>query len=476
MSTTELSYILPLVIIAGAVLLILLTIAIKRSHLLTFVLSMIVLILAASSMLIIPAGTLPVGILFTMDGFGRLFILLILLASLAITIIAYDYLAKQQGNMEEYYVLLLTGTLGSSVLVIASHFISFFLGLELLSISLYILAGYLKTEKGLEAAIKYLVLAGVSSSFLLMGIAMLYSQTGSMEFAGVAKKLSEIGISYPLVLMGFAMIMTGIGFKLAIVPLHLWTPDVYEGAPAPTTAYIASVSKGGMLALLIRFFMAWEGFYFHSIIIALSVLAILSMLVGNLLALRQRNVKRMLAYSSIAHLGYMMVAFIAGGDQGVEAVSFYLLAYFITIIAAFGIMSVVSQHDEEAYDLSEYRGLFWQKPWLAVVFTVMLFSLAGIPLTAGFIGKFYLLSTGVNNSLWILSFSLVIGSMIGLYYYLMVIVEMFKQESGKLIKKQFPVSSGIVLIILVLLVIWLGVDPGSALEMIKLAVTDSFIA
>ncbi|MGK7397138.1 MAG: NADH-quinone oxidoreductase subunit N, partial [Candidatus Cyclobacteriaceae bacterium M3_2C_046] len=386
MNTTELSYILPLVIIAGAVLLILLTIAIKRSHLLTFVLSMIVLILAASSMLIIPAGTLPVGILFTMDGFGRLFILLILLASLAITIIAYDYLAKQQGNMEEYYVLLLTGTLGSSVLVIASHFISFFLGLELLSISLYILAGYLKTEKGLEAAIKYLVLAGVSSSFLLMGIAMLYSQTGSMEFAGVAKKLSEIGISYPLVLMGFAMIMTGIGFKLAIVPLHLWTPDVYEGAPAPTTAYIASVSKGGMLALLIRFFMAWEGFYFHSIIIALSVLAILSMLVGNLLALRQRNVKRMLAYSSIAHLGYMMVAFIAGGDQGVEAVSFYLLAYFITIIAAFGIMSVVSQHDEEAYDLSEYRGLFWQKPWLAVVFTVMLFSLAGIPLTAGFIG------------------------------------------------------------------------------------------
>lgn len=472
----ELLHIMPLLILAGSVVVILMTLAVRRNHLLTNILTMIALVAATWSFIYIPPGVQRINTLFTMDGFGRLFMFLILLSTLVITIISYSYLEKQEGNKEEYYVLLLTGTLGSSVLVIATHFISFFLGLELLSVSVYILAGYVRTsEKGMESAIKYLILAGVSSAFLLMGMAMLYGQTGTMEFGGLAEKFSENGVYQPLTLTGFSLLIVGIGFKMAIVPFHLWTPDVYEGAPAPTTAFIASVSKGGVVALLIRFFMAWEGFYFQSMVLAFSIIAILSMLVGNLLALTQRNVKRILAYSSIAHLGYVLVAFLAAGEQGAEAVGFYLAAYMVTIIGAFGVVSMISEGETEAYDLEEYKGLFWQRPWVASIFTILLFSLAGIPLTAGFIGKFYVLSAGISKGLWLLSLALVVGSVIGLYYYLRIIVAMFRQPAGSPVKSRFSLSTHIALVILILLVIWLGINPNGVAEIIQAAAISSFV-
>ena len=468
--------IIPLLILAGSILLIMIVIAIWRNHLLTNILSQLILLAAGFSILYIPVGIHHIDSLITVDSFGQWFIGLILFATFFITLISYSYLEKQHGSKEEYYVLLLTGALGSSVLVIASHFISFFLGLELLSVSIYNLTGYVRSsEKGMEAAIKYLILAGVSSAFLLLGMAMLYAQTGTMEFNALALKFSEMGGFQPLALAGFALLIVGIGFKMAVVPFHLWTPDVYEGAPATTSAFIASVSKGGIVALLIRFFLVWEGFYFHAIILAFSTIAILSMLVGNLLALRQRNVKRILAYSSIAHLGYVLVAFIASGNLGAEAVSFYLTAYIITIIGAFGVVSLLSEGETEAYSLEEYKGLFWQRPWVALVFTTLLLSLAGIPLTAGFIGKFYLLSAGVSHSLWILTLAVVIGSIIGLYYYLKIIVEMFKQPSCNLPKLQFSLSTNIALVVLIVLVIWLGLNPGGVAEIVRAVAEGSFI-
>jgi NADH-quinone oxidoreductase subunit N len=186
-------------------------------------------------------------------------------------------------------------------------------------------------------------------------------------------------------------------------------------------------------------------------------------------------VKRILAYSSIAHLGYILVAFLASGERGAEAVSFYLIAYFITIIGAFAIVSLISEGEVEAFNLEEYKGLFWQRPWMASIFTTLLLSLAGIPLTAGFIGKFYVLSAGVNKGLWLLSIVLVVGSVIGLYYYLKIIVEMFKQPAGSPAKSPFSLSTSIALIILAVLVIWLGVNPGGVAEIIRSAAMGSFV-
>lgn len=475
--TMEWLEIIPLLILAGSILLILMVIAIWRNHLLTNILTLAALLTAVISTVYIPSGVHHFGSLITIDSFGLWIIGLILFATFFISLISFSYLEKQLENKEEYYVLLLTGALGSSVLAVATHFVSFFMGLELLSVSIYILVSYVRTsEKGLEAAVKYLVLAGVSSAFLLMGMAFLYGKAGTMEFKELAMIFSENMVYQPLVLAGLSFMIVGIGFKLAVVPFHLWTPDVYEGAPSPTSAFIASVSKGAIVALLIRFFMIWEGNYFNALILSFSIIAILSMLAGNLLALRQRNVKRILAYSSIAHMGYILVAFIADDSQGAEAVSFYLIAYFITIIGAFGVVSLVSEGDNEDYNLEAYQGLFWRKPWLATIFTTMLLSLAGLPLTAGFIGKFYVLLAGVHNNLWVLLLTLVIGSVIGLYYYLRVIVEMFKQPASNLISApiQVSITTHIALFILIVLVIWLGVNPGGIADFIKLATESSF--
>lgn len=475
--TMEWLNIIPLLILAGSILLVLMIIAIWRNHLLTNVLTITALLTAVFSTIYIPSGIHQIGSLLTVDSFGLWIIGIILCATFFISLISYNYLEKLHENKEEYYLLLLTGALGASILAVSTHFISFFLGLELLSVSIYILVSYVRTsEKGIEAAVKYLVLAGVSSAFLLMGMAMIYGKAGTMEFKELAVIFANNMIYQPLVLAGLALMIVGIGFKLAVVPFHLWTPDVYEGAPSPTSAFIASVSKGAIVALLVRFFMIWDGEYFHALILSFSAIAILSMLAGNLLALRQSNVKRILAYSSIAHMGYILVAFIAADSQGAEAVSFYLIAYFITIIAAFGVVSLVSEGENEASGLEAYQGLFWQRPWLATIFTTMLLSLAGLPLTAGFIGKFYVLIAGVHNNLWILLITLVAGSVIGLYYYLKVIVEMFKQPVSSLVTSpsQAALSTNIALIVLMILVIWFGINPGGLADFIKIATESSF--
>jgi NADH-quinone oxidoreductase subunit N len=290
-------------------------------------------------------------------------------------------------------------------------------------VSLYAMVAYVRTSaQGVEAGVKYLVLAAASAAFLLFGIALIYADQGTMEFSRVSLPSSGASV---LFLMGVAMLSVGIGFKLAVVPFHMWTPDVYEGAPAPITGFIATISKGAMFALLVRLFKQVGLASGGSVFIVFTIIAVASMLVGNLLALLQRNVKRLLAYSSIAHLGYLLVAFLASGALAVTAVAFYLVAYFVTTLGAFGIVGVLSSSDRDADKVEDYRGLFWRRPWLAMVFTATLLSLAGIPLTAGFIGKFYVLNAGVGSALWLLVITLVVSSVIGLYYYLRLIVTMY---------------------------------------------------
>ncbi|MDQ2924176.1 MAG: NADH-quinone oxidoreductase subunit N, partial [Acidobacteriota bacterium] len=397
----------------------------------------------------------------------------------AVALLSYGYFERCEGDHEELYVLLLLATLGSQVLVCSTHFASFFLGLEILSVALYTLTAYLHTRRlSIEAGIKYLVLAASSAAFLLFGMALIYAELGTMSFAGVAAGLAAANGLHPIVLLpAAALIITGIGFKLGVVPFHLWTPDVFEGAPAPVTAFVATVSKGAMFALLLRFFYGNGGYRTPALYLVFTIVAVASMLAGNLLALRQNNVKRILAYSSIAHFGYLLVAFLAAGVFAVQAVAFYLVAYFITTLGAFGVVALLSGGAHDADDLDEYRGLFWRRPILASVFTLMILSLAGIPVTAGFLGKFYIIAAGASSSAWTLIVILAVTSVIGLFYYLRIVVVLFSELPGpEALARPAPPSAtwgvaGVTVVGLALLLVWIGVYPGPVLDLIRAAVS-----
>jgi len=372
--------------------------------------------------------------LVAMDAYALFFIGLLTVATAIVAILSWSYLNRLRVRPEEYYVLLLTATLGGAALVASTHFASFFLGLEILSVSLYALIVYpVHREDAVEAAVKYLVLAGATSAFLIFGMALVYAEAGTMSAAGVrALVAAGLGSQQVIITVGIVMLLVGVGFKLAVVPFHMWTPDVYEGAPAPVTAYVATVSKGAVFALLLRYLLPVSSDTSSTLFLALAAVAIASMIAGNLLALRQDNVKRILAYSSIAHLGYLLVAFLAGGERAGVAVGFYLIAYFATTLAAFGVVTVLSTGDRDAADLLDYRGLGARRPVLAAIFAVALFSLAGMPLTMGFIGKFVIVSAGAGASLWALVIVLVLTSTIGLYYYTRLIVVMYVRRPEEL--------------------------------------------
>jgi NADH-quinone oxidoreductase subunit N len=475
MNIADFPAILPLIIMSATSLVMLLALAFHCGHkwiallaLLGEILAFAVIPLASAA---VPRQVTP---LITADRYSLFFTGLLLAASFAVTVLSHGYLERHSEEKGEFYLLLLLATLGSMVLASSSHFVSFFIGLEILSVSLYILIAYLGGEKHpLEAGVKYLILAGASAAFLVFGMALVYAETGSMEFSRLASYSNRPGL---LLLSGFALIVSGIGFKLALVPFHMWTPDVYQGAPAPVSAFVATVSKGAVFALLLRCFAQTNAYAHHSLIWILTAVSIASMAAGNLLALLQKNLKRILAYSSIAHLGYLLVAFLAGKDLAVPASIFYLVAYFISILAAFGVVSILSSERGEADDLEIYRGLFWRRPWPATVLTTALFSLAGIPLTVGFIAKFYLLAAGVGSAQWLLVVVLVITSAIGLFYYLRIIATLYasptpaRGEAPPALESAASWAGSAVLAGLLFLMIWLGVYPASILRFIQSAV------
>ncbi|MGH9377550.1 MAG: NADH-quinone oxidoreductase subunit N, partial [Terriglobia bacterium] len=382
MSATDLFTILPLLILGGASVVVMVVIAIRRNHAVTLALTLIGLAAAFASLFwVAQDAPRQVSSLLVVDRYALFYMGLVIAATFAVALLSYSYFERREDDPEELYVLLLIAALGSAVLVSSSHFVSFFLGLEILSVALYTLNAYLHTRRfPLEAGIKYLILAASSAAFLLFGMALVYSELGTMEFSRIRQLVTASpDVNQAVLLAGAALIITGFGFKLALVPFHLWTPDIYEGAPAPVTAFVATVSKGAMFALLLRYF-TWSGtHHYGAIFLVFTIIAIASMIVGNFLAMMQGNVKRILAYSSIAHMGYLLVAFQAGGELASQAVAFYLVAYFITTIGAFGVVSIMSDGERDADSIDDYRGLFWRRPILASVFTAMLLSLAGIP-------------------------------------------------------------------------------------------------
>jgi NADH-quinone oxidoreductase subunit N len=474
MTGTDLIALSPLLIVAAASVVLLLLAAFYRDDRVTAVLTLVGLALAILA-LPVAAAQAPrhVTPLLVLDDYALFYMGLVFAASFAVTLLSYGYLRKHNRQREEFYILLLTAALGSAVLVASDHFASFFLGLEILSISLYALIAYPRaSQQHIEAAVKYLVLAAASAAFLLFGMALIYAATGTLEFARMSAAGSAAGNSdHALWLAGWGMIIVGVGFKLAVVPFHLWTPDVYEGAPAPVAAFVATVSKGSMFALLMRYYTQADLQAYGAPILALAIIAIASMFAGNLLALFQSNIKRLLAYSSIAHLGYLLVALLAGGALAATAVGFYLLAYFVTMLGAFGVVSALSHRERDADAMSDYQGLFWRRPWLAALLTAVLLSLAGIPLTAGFVGKFYIVAAGVSSALWLLVLVLVVNSAIGLFYYLRVVVALFGSapdgEHVQAPKAAVSWIDGVVLAALAFLLFWLGVYPSPIINVIE---------
>lgn len=476
MTIADLVAFLPWLVLAAGSVAVLMSIAFHRSEPLAAGLGLASLVATLMSLPIAAtAAPRDVTPLFRVDGYALLFTGILVAATAVVALLSYGYLRDRPDYHEEYYVLLLIAVLGASLLAASNNLISFFVAEELLSVSLYTLIGYLLLpRRSLEAAIKFLILAGVSTAFMLFGMALIYGGQGTLAFEELVggRAIAQGTWTVPL-LAGMALIAVALGFKLSLVPFHFWTPDVYEGAPAPVAAFVATVSKGGILAVLLRLFNTLDGFLEGPLVLALGGAAVASMLAGSLLALRQDNLKRVLAYSSIAHIGYLLVPLLAGGSQAIAAATFYLVAYLITTLAAFGVVTVLSTRLGDAGSLEEYRGLFWQRPWLGALLAASLFSLAGLPLTAGFLAKLYLVAAGVAAGLWWLVGALVLSSAIALYFYLRIIVIMlhqpgFEVEEGPPL---VPLGAGLALALLGLGLLWLGVYPSPLLRAIQGAIS-----
>jgi len=478
-TTQHLTALLPLLVTGATALVVMLAIAWKRHHGQTFLLSVLGLNLALLA--IVPSlGVAPLEVtpLLRIDSFAAYYSALIIAATLACLTLTHAYLGGASGkgypgNREELYLLMLLACAGGIVLVSAQHLAGLFIGLELLSVPTYGLIAYaFFNRRSLEAGIKYMVLSAAGSAFLLFGMALLYAESGSLSFAAIGASLAA-GEPAQLVQIGVGMMLVGLAFKLSLVPFHLWTPDVYEGAPAPVAAFLATASKVAVFAVLLRLYQlspafadGWPGHL-------LGLLAVASILVGNLLALLQNNLKRLLGYSSIAHFGYLLIALIASQGIASEAIGVYLFTYVLTSLGAFGVITLMSTpyqgRDTDA--LFEYRGLFWRRPYLTAVLATMMLSLAGIPLTAGFIGKFYVVAAGVESQQWWLLGSLILGSAIAVFYYLRVMVTLFLVEPS-LQRRDAPLhwaqrAGGIMLLVVAGLTLLLGVYPQPLLAVVQ---------
>ncbi len=436
MNAVDFQALLPLLVLSGGATVLMLQLSFLRSIRLTGTLTTATLVLAALSckyaVQVTPESITP---LLMADRFALLFCVLFCLAAAVTAMLSQEYIQHHGDEPEEYFLLLVLSTIGACVLAYATHVASLLLGLELLSVSLYALIAYPnKSILPLEAAVKYLVLSGAASATILFGFALLYAATGTLEFTALGAQLGETEMGPSVLMVGAAMVFAGLAFKLSVVPFHLWTPDVYDGAPAPVAGFLATVAKAAVFVVLLRLFLEADLFRYRRLVEVIGLMAIFSMLAGNLLALLQTNIKRMLAYSSIAHIGYLLIIFMVclnqdNRDLAIEAASFYLIAYTATTIAAFGLLTLISarQVERENVELHHISGLFWRQPLQACLMMVALFSLAGIPLTAGFVAKFYIFNAAVSGGHWILLAALILGSAIGIYYYLRVVYYMTRR-------------------------------------------------
>jgi NADH-quinone oxidoreductase subunit N len=396
------------------------------------------------------------------------FFTVVFLGVAAVTMLAsVEYLRETAIREGEFYVLILLSVCGMIVMAAANDLILFFLGLETMSIAVYVLTGMWRSRASAsEAAMKYFLIGAFATGFLLYGIALIYGTTGSTQFAGIAAVISAGGGSVPLLFAaGVFLLLVGLAFKVAAVPFHFWVPDVYDGAPTPVTAFMAVGVKAAAFAGWARIFLyqwsplsgAWAP--------AVKALAILTMTLGNLLAITQSSVKRMLAYSSIAHAGYLLIAVVAGGEQGGQALLFYVVSYAAMTLGAFGVLIALKEGETDAETYQDFAGLGFRRPFLAMAMSLFMLSLAGFPPLTGFTGKFYLFRAAVAAGHTDLAVIGALNSLVSVFYYLRVIVMMYMEEGNaeaKTLSRAPYLYAGI--IVAAIATVYLGIFPAPALD------------
>jgi len=408
-----------------------------------------------------------------LDNFATFFSLICLLAAGLTILMSDDYLKREGYPVGEYYPLILFTTAGAMWMASGTDLMTIFLGLEVLSVSLYVLAGFFRGQtKSNEAGLKYFFLGAFSTGFMLYGVALLYGVTGTTKLDGIAAFVrSTDGVSTDLMFIaGGLLLLTGFLFKIAAAPFHMWTPDVYEGAPTPITAFMSAGAKAAAIAAFMRVtFVALEDVQ-DDLTALFWVLAVLTMTVGNFIALNQTNVKRMLAYSSISHAGYAMVGLVAWSDIGFSGILFYMLVYTFMNMGAFAVLVLVGKQGEENLTVDGLSGMGYKKPFLGIALCIFLFSLMGLPPTAGFTGKFYIFAAAVDSGYIWLAVIGVLNSAVSLYYYLRVMVHMyFKDPQEDFSWVSINPATAISIIISIAGVLWLGILPGPVMELAKLA-------
>ena len=382
----------------------------------------------------------------SVDGFATFFRVLVIAVGILTVLSSSQYLKREHAEAGEYYALLLFSVTGQCVMATANELIMIFIGLEISSIATYVLAGYLRDDKrNNEAALKYFLLGSFATAFLLYGIAWIYGTAGSTNLGDIRTYLMTAGPQRNLVLASTsaALMFVGFAFKVSAAPFQIWAPDVYQGAPAPVTLFMSAGPKAVAFAVFLRVFMTafepitprWEGFVWSS--------ALLTMVIGNFAALSQTNIKRLLAYSSIAHAGYVMVAITAHSQVGVAAAMFYLAAYALMNIGAFAVIAHFSRQGERFVNVDDFAGLGWKQPVTAALFSIFLLSLIGVPLTGGFFGKFYIFKAALDANLILLAVLGLLNSAVAAYYYLRIIVVMYMQEPGEATATLPPLGAGI---------------------------------
>jgi NADH-quinone oxidoreductase subunit N len=408
------------------------------------------------------------------DGFSVFVTALIAVSVVLAALLADGYLRRERLDGPELYVLMLLSATGGVMMAMANDLVVLFLGLEVLSIALYVLAGYdLRRAESSESAIKYFVLGAFSSAFLLYGIALVYGATGSTNLGAIAGFLDTNVLTQDgLLLAGFALLLVGLGFKVAAVPFHVWTPDVYQGAPTPVTAFMASASKAAGFAGLLRVFVSTFGLYQDDWRPVVFVLAVLTLLVGSVLAIVQTDVKRMLAYSSISHAGFVLVGVQAASDRGVSGALFYLLAYTFMVVGSFGVVTLVGRRGDADHSLEAYRGLAIRQPVLALAFTIFLLAQAGVPFTSGFLAKFYVIGAAVDADSYGLAILAMLAAVVSAYVYLRIVVAMYMsaeegEEEGAPADRErvrVPALARLSLGVALAVTILFGVLPGPAVD------------
>lgn len=464
---TDLLHILPIIIVTVTALAILiLEITIKRAEPVVFAFSLIGLIAAGvSAISLYPQSGTAFNEMVSIGGFASFFHVAFIVVTILTFLISRQYIERMGIYHSEYYAIILFSLVGMMLIASSLDLLMLFIGIELMSLSFYILAGFMRTRlTSNESALKYFLLGAFATGFLVYGIALVYGASGTTNLASIAEQIDQL-FNSTLFWMGVAMLTMGFSFKIASVPFHMWAPDVYEGAPTTVTAFMSTAGKAAAFAgflIVIMFSFAGGTEKLQDLF---AILAVASMVVGNVIAISQHNLKRMLAYSSIAHAGYMLIGFAAASELGMSGVMFYIVAYGFMNIGAFGVLSMTEYGENKNLTFDEYKGLATRKPFVAALMAIFMFSLSGIPPFAGFFGKYYIFLAAIQEGYTWLAIVGVLASVIGVYYYIRVIIYMYFYDGDVTLEAEPSYIGMTALVLAALAVLQMGIFPSTVLRL-----------